>query len=159
MASGQVEKALKILEAFNKRDYSDHDHIFAEDVTWKDHSLHNIDNPVMPNQGHPLGKEEIQEWWQTWAEAFPDGRIDVEETHEDGNFVIIQGVGKGKNTGAFGPFEGKGEYVELPFCAVHKFNDDGKIVEAHYYSDLLTVLVHGGHMPHPKAAFAGGGPS
>jgi predicted ester cyclase len=67
-------------------------------------------------------------------------RFDIEYAFETGDgALIVQGVRSGTVTGSWRGMEVTGQKVTFPFCAVMRFDDDGRIVREEQYYDMLSV--------------------
>jgi len=67
-------------------------------------------------------------------------RLDIEHAFEtDDGALIVQGVRSGAITGIWRGMEASGQRITFPFCAVLRFDDDGRIALEEQYYDMLAV--------------------
>ena len=64
-------------------------------------------------------------------------------------------MGRGVNDGALGPLPATGREIDLPFCEIFGFDDEGQIVSGNIYYDQLTMMTQLGHIE-PSAEAASG---
>ncbi len=87
-----------------------------------------------------------------WAEAFPDGRLEVKRVYTEGNTAIAEMVGRGTQTGEFMGVAPSGKRVEVVICNVAEVRD-GKVYREREYLDMLTILTQIGAAKAPAKAF------
>ncbi|MEX0781387.1 MAG: ester cyclase [Dehalococcoidia bacterium] len=89
---------------------------------------------------------------QTYATAFPDGRLDITRALScQGNVALIEFTVTGTHTGPLLGIAPTGKRVSLPVCNVAEIRDD-KIVNEHEYLDSLAMFVQLGVVNDPTAA-------
>jgi predicted ester cyclase len=89
-----------------------------------------------------------------WAEAFPDGTLEIRHLYTQGNTAIAEMVGRGTHNGNLFGFAPTGRPVEVIICNVIEVRD-GKIHREREYLDVMTIMTQIGAMPAPgKAAKA-----
>ena len=86
-----------------------------------------------------------------FANAFPDGKIDVRSIHAAGNVAIVESVGRGTHTGDLMGIAPTGRQVTLPMCGIIEVRD-GKIYAEREYMDMLTMMQPLGVAPAPATA-------
>jgi len=90
-----------------------------------------------------------------WADAFPDGRIAIDNVIEAGDHVAVEFTGTGTQTGTLasqaGDIPATGRSVTLKFCDVFDFRE-GKIASIRTYFDSTALLTQLGVMPEAEAA-------
>ena len=90
---------------------------------------------------------------QMFANAFPDGRIDIVNLKEAGDTVLIEFVGRGTHGGDLMGIAPTGRPVNIPVCNVLEVRD-GKIYREREYIDMANILVQIGvtRVPSPTPA-------
>jgi ketosteroid isomerase-like protein len=82
--------------------------------------------PMVPEAGVNQGREGLKRFWETWRDSFEDFRMEIEETIDAGNHVLVMAAlcGTGKDSGAD---------VRTPtFAIIWTFRDDQVVrMEAH----------------------------
>jgi steroid delta-isomerase-like uncharacterized protein len=132
-------------EDWNKRDF---DHLAG---------LHADDGEIlMVGSGTSFrGPEGSRQYSRMWADAFPDGRITIDNVIAAGDDVVVQFTGKGTHTGTLaapgGDIPATGRTVTLQLCDVLKI-EDGKIKFLHSYFDSTSLLTQLGVMPEARVA-------
>jgi predicted ester cyclase len=88
-------------------------------------------------------KQGFRESWEVWANAFPDGKLEVRNLIGQGDLVFAEAVGRGTQTGTLkaptGDIRATGRRVELPLVEVYRFRN-GKIVEGRCYFDAFSLF-------------------
>jgi len=121
-------------ECFNERDFDRSLAYLDDEIEWRE----------VPNGQVYKGKEAIVHEYQTWAKAFPDGRLEVQNIIEAGDWVICEFVVTGTNTGPMVGPDGNdvpptGNRMRVAFCDVMHFRN-GKVFEGRsYFVDLPGV--------------------
>ena len=90
---------------------------------------------------------------QMFADAFPDGRIDIVSIKEAGDTAIVEFVGRGTHKGELMGVAPTGKTIALPVCNVMEIRD-GKIHREREYMDVMTLMTQLGAIPAPAAAIA-----
>lgn len=89
------------------------------------------------------GPEGYREFMQSWATAFPDGRIEVKRVIADENGAVVEYTGRGTNTGPLtgpmGTIPATGRRGELALCDVLEI-ERGKIRRVRSYFDSATLM-------------------
>lgn len=103
------------------------------------------------------GREGAITFAQMWANAFPDGRIEIDNVVDAGDSVAIEFTGRGTQTGtlvsAAGEIPATGRSVELKLCDVWTF-ENGKAKTVRMYLDTGSMMTQLGLMPEPAGATA-----
>ena len=90
------------------------------------------------------------EFSQMWADAFPDGRLKIDNVIASGDHVALQFTGTGTQTGPLksptGEIPATGRSVTLNLCDVQEIRD-GKIRSVQSYFDSVSMLMQLGVMP------------
>jgi steroid delta-isomerase-like uncharacterized protein len=136
-------------DAFNSRRFDE-----AEALAASDMELLNV-----PTGEKLRGPEGLRQFMRTWAEAFPDARVEVRRVIADDTGAAVEIVGRGTHVGTFrtpaGDLPPTNRVVELPFCDVVEIRNE-KITSLHTYFDMSTMLRQLGVVPEgaraPEAA-------
>lgn len=93
----------------------------------------------------------LQEAWISFAEAFPEGRVEPAdiEVWIDGNIVITEIHAKLAHTGTLGDIAPTGNTVELELLNKMELADDGRILEERDYFDTLGFFAQLGVVEPP----------
>lgn len=89
----------------------------------------------------PQGREAVQDHHRIWLAAAPDFSIELEELHELGNIVVVQGLGRGTFNGedlANGTLKATGKPFQGRLAAVIICGENG-IVKCDEYYDRLQM--------------------
>jgi predicted ester cyclase len=85
----------------------------------------------------------FREYAESWARAFPDGKIEVRTLVAQGDQVIAELIGRGTHTGPLagpgGTISATGRRVELPCVEIYRCRN-GKIVEGRAYFDAAHLM-------------------
>jgi predicted ester cyclase len=88
---------------------------------------------------------------QIWANALPDGKIDVRSIHAAGNVAIVEFIGSGTHTADLMGIAPTGRRISMPVCDVVEIRD-GKIYAERQYMDMLHMMQQLGVAPAPATA-------
>ena len=88
---------------------------------------------------------------QMFANAFPDGRIDVQSIHAAGNVAIVEFTGRGTHKGDLMGIAPTGRPISIPVCNVVEVRD-GKIYAEREYMDMMHMMQQLGVAPAPATA-------
>lgn len=105
-----------------------------------------------PNDG-VIGIPEFKEFARAVLAAFPDIRIDVEETISEGDRSAIRWRGEMTHTGEFAGVAATGHKLTVRGISIMRFKD-GKIVEGWDNWDQLGLLTQIGAVPPAELAKA-----
>ena len=83
---------------------------------------------------------------QMFANAFPDGRIDVREIHTAGDTAIVEFTGSGTHRGDLMGIAPTGRRLSIPVITVLTVRG-GKIVSEREYMDMAHLMRQLGVMP------------
>jgi steroid delta-isomerase-like uncharacterized protein len=104
-----------------------------------------------------VGPEGVKEFDHMWADAFPDGEVEIDELISAGDTVVVQYTGRGTQTGPLrspaGEIPATGRSVTLQLCDVIRF-ENGKIASLLTYFDSASLLTQLGVMPGAGVATA-----
>lgn len=100
------------------------------------------------------GREGSLQYNQNWADAFPDGRITVDNMVASGDTVVVEFTGKGTHTGtlrtSMGDIPATGKSLTLKLCDVLEFRD-GKVARQRSYFDSGSMMAQLGILPEQAA--------
>ena len=132
------ELASRFYTAFDAGDVDAVLSVFSEDLETTD-----------PGMGTVHGHGPFREYIETLKRAVPDARAVIEDVHDAGDVVVVEGRFAGTFTGPLagpdGDIEPTGATVDLRFADVSRARD-GKIVSYHTYYDQVGLLTQMGLM-------------
>lgn len=132
--------ARDLTEAWNRRDWDTFRGLLHDDYTYTGGDGNTLKGP---DAGLGIG--------QMFANAFPNGRIEVQRVHSAGDVAIVEFMGKGKHEGDLMGIAATGRDMALPVCNVITVRD-GKIVSEREYMDMMTLMQQLGVAPAPATA-------
>jgi steroid delta-isomerase-like uncharacterized protein len=145
MGHDPASVARQLYENWNQRDFDATAALTADD----------FELTVAGSGEHFHGPEGASEFGRRWADAFPDGRITIDNVIAGGDQVAVQFRGTGTHTGTLrtpmGDIPATGKHVDLHLCDVHRIAD-GKIQASTAYFDAAAMMAQLGLMPEPTAA-------
>ncbi len=118
---------------------------FIDDV-WNNQNTENASQYLADDyvEHNPMGDFEGIDGFHTFLEmvleAFPDNQIDLKEATGDDRMVAFHYQIRGTHKGNLGSQEPTNEQSQLEACYVGRI-EDGKIAEAWYQFDQLSLLV------------------
>lgn len=141
-----VATAKRTYEAWNNRDFDAMAEVMANAVQ------------VIAGSGDRLeGGEGARHFAELWANAFPDGRIEIDNVVDGGDQVVIEFTGRGTHDGTFagplGVIPPTGRSVTLKLCDVWRF-EAGSAKTLTSYFDTGSLMTQLGLMPEAAAAQA-----
>ena len=145
MASKNVEAFRAAHQAFNKRDFDAVVRLMTEDFAYEDH----------PRGVTFAGRTGFREFMQGWVAAFSDAAVSEPTYIDGGQIVVAEFVGRGTNDGSMGPLPATGRPMNIQFCEIMRFDDQGQIVSGAAYYDQLSIMIQLGHAQPIGAAAAG----
>jgi predicted ester cyclase len=98
----------------------------------------------------PPGRGEIQRFFETSLRSWPDLQIVVEHVVAEGGWIMGRSVTTATHTTEVFGIAPTQKRVETTFWDLHRFDDDGLIVESWNLMDGLTLMVQLGLMSAPK---------
>jgi ketosteroid isomerase-like protein len=136
----------RFYESFDSGDIDAAVSLFADELETTD-----------PGMGTVHGLPPFREYLVTLKRAMPDARAVIEQLHEVGDTVIVEGRFVGTHTGPLAGPDGDtpptGARVDLRFADVSRVEAD-KIVSYHTYYDQLGLFTQLGLMAPGEAAAA-----
>lgn len=136
--------ARTVYEAFNERDFERGLAVLAADAVWTN----------LPTGETFHGRDGFRRNYDQWATAFPDGKCEDLHVIATDDYVVVEFMGRGTNTGPLrtpaGEVPATGRRVDVPFCDVHRI-EDGEITNGRSYFDMATMMSQLGLMPEVPA--------
>ncbi len=122
-----------LFDAFNKRDFDLIGTLLDNDIEFVD----------IPNGKRHHGPEEVKQSMQNTLIGLPDGKVEITNLFVGGDWVCVEYISRGTNTGPFitptGQLPPTGRKMEMPFCDLYQIKN-GKIVVNRTYYDLATMM-------------------
>src|SRR5262245_19847759 len=97
MSEENVEKAYRALDAMNRRDLDALLEVMDENVE----SV----SRIVAIEGGLHGHDGVRRWWESWFEAFPDYKIEVQEIRDLGDVLLTTVRAVGHGVGSELPFQ------------------------------------------------------
>jgi len=146
--TANIERAMRSLDAWRRRDPDELAGSFAEDAVLHEHATRRV----------VRGADAIAATHLGWTRALPDVDGELGSVIGEGRMVAYQVVWRGTHTGDLalpdgGVVPATGATVALP-ASMFLVLVDGLIVEQHHYFDVLTMLGQMGVAPGPPPAAA-----
>jgi steroid delta-isomerase-like uncharacterized protein len=143
MASKNVEALRNSFECWNRRDFEGSVRDLSDNCTYTDHA-----------RGETIrGKQNIKDYFQSWAMSFSDGKTVNVNFLEAGDTVVCRFTADGTNDGPMGNLPPTNRRASFAFCEIFNFDKNGKITSGECYYDMYGVLAQLGHLkPMTKAA-------
>ncbi|MDP8910676.1 MAG: ester cyclase [Actinomycetota bacterium] len=146
-AQDNAATARRLPEAWNERDFDSMAMAMADDG----------EIVVVGSDQRFVGRDGVREFARMWADAFPDGRVEVTNVIDGGDHVAVEYTGRGTQTGtlvsAAGEIPPTGRSIELRLCDIVQFRD-GKVTTIRSYFDSASLMAQLGLMPEPAGATA-----
>jgi steroid delta-isomerase-like uncharacterized protein len=139
-----VELAKLQIAALNSRDLESYVSRFAE--SYVGHS------ELAP--GPILGRAGVRQNVENIFRAFPDLRLEVEQTIASGDSVAVRFVARGTHQGNFAGVAPTNKSIELHACNVIEVSN-GKVIRGRLYADNATMFQQIGVFSLPRATAAG----
>jgi serine phosphatase RsbU (regulator of sigma subunit) len=86
------------------------------------------------------GPQDIKRFVSEVRSAFPDVHLIIEEQIAEGDKVVSRGTIRGTHLREFRGMAPTGEEMEIPWMAVFRFSEEGKVVESWDSYDQLTLM-------------------
>ena len=129
------EVAQGALDAWNNRDFDRMRDLMHPEYTY-----------TGPDGREQKGPEAGMAVAHMFADAFPDGRVEILNTKEAGDTAVVEFVGRGTHGGDLMGIAPTGRPVNIPICEVLEVRD-GKIYREREYMDMATMMAQLGVMP------------
>ncbi len=130
-----------IADCWNRRDYDG-----LRNLCHPEYSFTGGDGKEMTG-----GPETALRVARMWAEAFPDGKIEVKNVYTHGNVAIAEMHGRGTQNGEFMGVAPSGRRAEVVICNVIELRD-GKVYREREYLDTRHILEQIGAASQPRRA-------
>lgn len=139
--SDAASMAREYIEAWNRRDYARWQELLHPEYTYT-----GGDGQVQK------GPQVALDLGQMYAEAFPDGKLEIKHVHAVSDSVAIaEFVARGTHEGDLMGIAPTGRKMELPVCLLVEVRD-GKIYAEREYMDMMHMMVQLGVAPAPATA-------
>ena len=144
MAQDNATIAQTVYDDWNRRDFDHLASLMADDGAI-----------VFVGSGERFeGPDGARQFSQMWADAFPDGRITIDNVLDAGERVAVEWTGTGTHTGTLtssaGAIPATGRSATVQFCDVFEFRN-GKVAMLRTYYDSASLLTQLGVMPESPA--------
>lgn len=128
-----VSLARSLYEAFNERDFDK-----VAERTTADATI-----TIVGSGDTFQGPEGARKYNLMWAEAFPDGRITIDNVIAAGDYVVVEFTGRGTHTGTLatpaGSIPATGRAVTLELCDVLELSGE-KVSSQRTYFDGASLM-------------------
>jgi predicted ester cyclase len=118
------------------------------------------DAEVIAPVGQFRGREQVLGFLRVYWEAFPDARLEVVRSIEEGSLAAVEGTMIGTHSGVLRTPEGEvpptGRRVEIRWMAMYEVHGD-ELASEHLYFDQIEFLTQLGLTSAPPAEAATGG--
>jgi steroid delta-isomerase-like uncharacterized protein len=120
-------------DAFNDRDFERANPYVHEDLEWTE----------VPSGNVFRGREGLQAEYKSWLRAFPDGKVEITNMIDGGDWVVAEYTVTGTNTGPFHGPDGteippSGNKIALQACDVMHLRD-GRVTGGRGYFDSAAL--------------------
>ena len=144
--SDNVATVRRTYEAWNGRDFDAMAEVMANGV-----------QTIASSGDRFEGGEGARQFGAMWANAFSDGRIEIDNIVDGGDQVVVEFTGRGTHDGTFagpmGVIPPTGRSVTLKLCDVWRF-DSGSAATVTSYFDAGALMAQLGLLPEATAAQA-----
>ena len=128
----------KLLGAWNRRDFNAYRELLHPEYTYTGGDGKEIKGG--PDVGVQIGK--------MYAEAFPDGKLDLKKVYADGDSAIAEFVARGTHRGNLMGIAATGKSFEIAICNIVDLRD-GKVYREREYMDLMHMMAQLGVIKRP----------
>ena len=129
----------QILDAWNRRDWESYRSFLHSDYRY-----------IGPDGKELAGPEAGLNLAKMYANAFPDGKIEIKNVFVAGTTAVCEFVARGTHKGDLKGVAPTGKRVEINVCNVMEVRD-GKSYREREYMDMLTMMVQVGAVKPPGA--------
>ena len=140
--SKNVDNMRSAHESWNRRDFDGVVRNISDTLTYTDKALNHTFK----------SKNEFRKMVETWASAFPDGKITTASYIEAGDNVIAQFTVEGTNTGSFAGLPPTGRRMKIEMCEICRCDKNGVALSGVNYYDQYSILTQLGHLKPLSAA-------
>jgi steroid delta-isomerase-like uncharacterized protein len=92
------------------------------------------------------GHDSIRGFYRSFFRGFPDLKVRVNQRHVSEDAIILEVTVAGTHLGVFNGVPASGRNVEIPLCAIFKFDRDERILGEWVYFDNALVMQQLGAM-------------
>lgn len=103
-----------------------------------------------PPAGLPPGIEGVRMFFTMQFAAFPDGRLNVQDTIAEGDKVVCRTSGEGTHQGMFLGMAPTGKHITWSFIEIWRIADS-KLAEHWVEADMMSMMQQLGVLPPPLA--------
>lgn len=136
-----VSVAREYMEAWNRRDFSRCRELYHPQYSY-------TGGDGQEQKGPDAGMEILH----MFANAFPDGKLDIQRTHAVGpDMAVVEFIGRGTHNGDLMGIAPTGRKITMPVCDVIELRD-GKIYAEREYMDMMHMMQQLGVAPAPAVA-------
>lgn len=132
MQPDNAEIARITVDCFNTREFEKGAAYLSDEMEWTE----------VPSGEVFRGPSGFIREYTAWTRAFPDGRVEITNLIDAGDWIVVENVVRGTNTGPMlgpdGEIPATGKFVEVKLCDVMRLRD-GKVVEGRSYFDLDSL--------------------
>jgi predicted ester cyclase len=107
-------------------------------------------NHQIKSRPSATGREQIKAFFSGTHLAWPDIQIVVEQAVAEEDYVMGRSVATATHTTAVFGVQPTLRRIETTFWDLHRFDDDGLIVETWNLMDTMTIMEHLGLLPGPR---------
>ncbi len=104
------------------------------------------DHQIM-SRPSPRGREQIAAFFEGSHRSWPGIRIDVEHAVAEGDFVMGRCVTTATHTTTVFGVPPTGKRIEAAFWDLHRFDDQGRIIETWNLMDTFAIMAQMGLVP------------
>jgi predicted ester cyclase len=119
-------------------------HVAAFNTKDADAEPWGVDAEMVAPGAHSRGRQQILDWLGGYWEAFPDARLEIARSIEQGALVSAEGKMIGTHTGVLRTAQGEvpptGRSVEIRFLAMYETEGD-KLLSEHLYFDSAEFMM------------------
>ena len=123
------ENTERIFELINEGNIESLDEFYTDDFTYRSTAgieVHGLDN--------------FKQLWSVYNDAFSDLEFVLEEIFIEGNRGVSLYRMTGKQTGELQGIEASNNDVDVLFCSIGTFDDDGYVVDVYDVSDTFDLM-------------------
>jgi steroid delta-isomerase-like uncharacterized protein len=132
----------QIVDAWNSRDWTAMRNLLHSDYSY-----------TGPDGKELVGSDAGVNVGRMYANAFPDGKLEIKRVHVAGNTAIAELLATGTHRGDLMGVAPTGKRVELNICNVLEVRD-GKALREREYMDVMTMMGQLGVVQGPAAKAA-----
>jgi steroid delta-isomerase-like uncharacterized protein len=127
-AAANKQICIRLVNEINAGDLGSFDELVAEDY---------VDHNPLP--GQQQGRDGFRNAYIGVREAFPDGRLEMEDVLAEGDLVVIRGMNSGTHKGDMFGIPATGKHARWSGTRLFRLRD-GKLIEGWINLDLLGLM-------------------